>query len=288
MGPAAYPTIKIANFYDMIDLCQKNQYSALELEFVRITTTEYPASKTLEELAKYAKQKNVSLSVHGSLYINLAAIADNKINLAKEHIRQGVRIAKAASANLIFHAGYFQKLAHDAAIQKAIVLLNSLEIPADDCARIFLETPGKLNSIGSLPELLQIAEQTHVQIGIDWGHYYARSKGKSLKETDEILEVLGLLEKEIDQKYFHMHISGIEFTQKGEKRHLSFTKSEFPLELVIQAFQNVGYAGTLICESPRRWKGDTDSIQQLIQGKIIRVPRKKLGTLDDYIPRKPK
>ena len=280
MGPAAYPAPRIAKFYEMINLCQDKQFSALELEFVKITTTEYPTSKTMEELAKYALNKKVRLSIHGSLYINLAAIEEGKINLAKEHIKQGVRVAEAASANLIFHSGYFQKLPHETAIQKVIDLLNSLEI--SDPSHIFLETPGKLNSIGSLPELLQIAGRTGVQIGIDWGHFYARSLGKSLKEMGEILGVLSLLEKEVNQKYFHMHISGIEFTQKGEKRHLSFTNSEFPLELVIQAFQEVGYSGTLICESPKRWEGDTDLIQQLIQGKKTQVPRKKSITLFDY------
>jgi deoxyribonuclease-4 len=282
VGPAARPTSSIAKFYDMINLCQEKQYSALELEFVRITTTEYPVSKTMEELAKYALHKNVRISIHGSLYINLAAIEDNKIDLTKEHISQGVRIAKAASANLIFHAGYFQKLAHEEAVQKAIDLLNRLEIPDEDCARIFLETPGKLNSIGSLPELLQIAGRTGVQVGIDWSHYYAHSLGKSLKKIDEVLELLNLLEKELNQKYFHMHIAGIQFTQKGEKRHLSFSNSDFPLELIIQAFQAVGYSGTLICESPKRWEGDTDLIQQLIQGKKTQVPRKKPITLFDY------
>ena len=280
MGPAAHPTSRIAKFYDMINLCQEKQYTALELEFVRITTTEYPASKTMEELAKYALHKNVRISIHGSLYINLAAIEDNKIDLVKEHIRQNVRVAEAASANLIFHAGYFQKIAHEIVIQKAIDLLNSLNI--SNPSHIFLETPGKLNSIGSLPELLQIARQTGVQVGIDWAHDFARALGKSLKKIDEVLELLNRLEKELNQKYFHMHISGIEFTQRGEKRHLSFTKSEFPLELIIQAFQEVGYAGTLICESPKRWEGDTDLIQQLIQGKKTQVPRKKPITLFDY------
>jgi len=280
VGPAAHPTSRIAKFYDMINLCQEKQYTALELEFVRITTTEYPASKTMEELAKYALHKNVRISIHGSLYINLAAIEDNKIDLVKEHIRQNVRVAEAASANLIFHAGYFQKIAHEIVIQKAIDLLNSLNI--SNPSHIFLETPGKLNSIGSLPELLQIARQTGVQVGIDWAHDFARALGKSLKKIDEVLELLNRLEKELNQKYFHMHISGIEFTQRGEKRHLSFTKSEFPLELIIQAFQEVGYAGTLICESPKRWEGDTDLIQQLIQGKKTQVPRKKPITLFDY------
>ena len=280
MGPAAYPTTKVAKFFEMIDLCHLKQYSALELELIGITATEYTSSKSMEDIAHYAQNKGIGLSLHGSMYINLAAIEENKVNLAKEHIQQGFRVAKAASANLIFHPGYFQKLEHDVAIQKAISLLTSLELA--DPSIIFLETPGKLNSIGSLDELLQIATQTGVQIGIDWSHYFARNLGKNLKEIGEILDVLNLLENAINQKYFHMHISGIEFGQKGEKRHLSFANSDFPLELLVQAFQEIDYPGTLICESPRRWEGDTELIQQLILGSITRIPRKKPITLFDY------
>lgn len=280
VGPAAYPTTKVAKFFDMIDLCHSKQYSALELEFIGITANEYTSSKAMEDLAHYAQNKGISLSIHGSMYINLAAIEESKVYLTKDHIQQGFRAAQAASANLIFHPGYFQKLRHEIAIQKAISLLNDLEL--SDPSIVFLETPGKLNSIGSLSEILEIATQTGVQIGVDWSHYFARNFGKNLKEVGEILEVFTLLENTINQKYFHMHISGIEFSQKGEKRHLSFSNSDFPLELVVQSFQEIDYPGTLICESPRRWEGDTELIQQIILGNITQIPRKKPITLFDY------
>lgn len=280
MGPAAYPTTKVAKFFEMVDLCQSKQFSALELEFIGITATEYTSSKTMEDFAHYAQNKKISLSIHGSMYINLAAIEENKVTLTKDHIQQGIRVAQAASANLIFHPGYFQKLPHNTAIEKAISLLVSLELTHPSI--IFLETPGKLNSIGSLSELLEIAAQTGVQIGIDWSHYYARNLGKKFREIGEILDIFSLLENTINQKYFHMHISGIEFSSKGEKRHLPFSNSDFPLELLIQSFQEIDYPGTLICESPHRWEGDTELIQQLILGTITEIPRKKSVTLFDY------
>lgn len=142
VGPAAYPTTQVAKFFDMIDLCHSKQYSALELEFIGITANEYISSRTMEDFAHYAHNKGINLSIHGSMYINLAAIEENKVNLAKDHIQQGVRAAQAASANLIFHPGYFQKLPHETAIEKAIYLLKSLELT--DPSIIFLETPGKL------------------------------------------------------------------------------------------------------------------------------------------------
>jgi deoxyribonuclease-4 len=281
VGPAAVPTTKITYFYEMIDQCQTRRFTALELEFVRITSIEYPTAAIMKELAIYANERNVNLSIHGSLYINLAAIEASKVEATKEHVRQGIRAAKEASANLIFHAGYFQDLSHKDAIEKAIALLNSLNIP--DLSMVFLETPGKLNAIGDISELLEIAAQTGVRIGIDWGHYYARKLGKDIRDAKDVLKVLSIIEETISQTYFHMHISGIEYTKKGEKRHLSFLNSDFPLESVIEGLREVGYSGTLICESPDRWKADTELILQLLKGEKIERSRKKRVTLFDYM-----
>ena len=280
VGPAGSSTAKIADFMELIDSCQAQGFSALELEFVRVTSTEYPSSDTMKQLAGYAKKRGVGLSIHGSFYINLAAIEEKKITLAKEFLKQGIRVAEAASANLIFHPGYFQNLSHEDAIAKAIKLLNRLEI--SNPSMLFLETPGKLNAIGDVSEMLEIAAQTGVQIGIDFAHIFARSHGK-IREKGDIFNLLSMIEQTISQNYFHMHISGIEFTKKGEKRHIPFYNSEFPVEIVTQALQEVDYRGTLICESPKRWKGDTELLLQLFRGDRVQIARKKRITLHDFL-----
>ena len=112
VGPAAYVTTKIAEFRKMLDLSHIHGFTALEVEFVRITASEYPEIDVMKELSNYAYERNINLSIHGSLYINLAAIEQNKMELAKEHIIQGYQAAKSISANIIFHAGYFQDLQH--------------------------------------------------------------------------------------------------------------------------------------------------------------------------------
>ncbi len=290
VGPAGHPTTKLAELIELIDLCQVKRFSALELELLRITSAEYPSSETMKQLVGYADKKGIMLSIHGSFYINLAAIEKNKIELAREYLKQAVRLAEAASVNIIFHPGYFQDLSHENAISKAVQLLNSIEI--SDPSRIFLETPGKSNSIGDLSEMLEIATQTGVQIGIDWAHNFARSQGEFWEkhgrmsgkgwEKSDVLNVLSTIENTISQNYFHMHISGIEFTKKGEKKHLPFYQSDFPIEIVTQALREVDYSGTLICESPRRWDGDTELIIQLLQGEKVQLVRKKRITLNDF------
>jgi deoxyribonuclease-4 len=264
----------------MIDWCYYNKFTALELELVRLTTTEYPSSEIMRELANNAAEKNIKLSIHGSLFINLATLEDSKVTLAQEHIKHGIRLATSIAGILVIHAGYFQNLPHQDAIKKVITVLNSLEL--SNPSLIFLETPGKINSIGSLSELLEIASQTGVHIAIDWGHSYARTLG-AMREPKDILSILNAIENTINQKYYHMHISGIEYTKKGERRHMPFANSDFPLEMVIHTLQEIGISGTLICESPKRWDGDAELILQLLQGGNLTFTRKKRVTLDDFL-----
>ncbi|MHA1321759.1 MAG: TIM barrel protein [Candidatus Helarchaeota archaeon] len=280
VGPASDPTNKFEQIIEWIEYCQSKSFTALELEFLRITASEYPDSEKMRKLAKYAEEAGVKLSIHGSFYINLAATNKKKKAITIEYLKQGIRVAKAASLNFIFHPGYFQKLAHREAIRKSISLLNSLNIP--DPSFIFLEMPGKKNAIGDLSEMLEIAEHTGVQIGIDFAHYYARSLGK-LRQVNDFLQLLIQIENTIGQKYFHMHISGIEYTKKGEKQHRAFHNSDFPVEIVIKALRELDYWGTLICESPKRWQGDTELLLQLVRGENVSIFRKNRATLDDFL-----
>ncbi|MDD3178601.1 MAG: hypothetical protein PHR26_03730 [Candidatus ainarchaeum sp.] len=47
-----------------------------------------------------------------------------------------------------------------------------------------------------------------------------------------------------------MHISGINYTEKGEINHLPFRKSDFPYKYILKELKDRNYKGTIICESP--------------------------------------
>ena len=48
----------------------------------------------------------------------------------------------------------------------------------------------------------------------------------------------------------HIHISGIEYGPKGEKRHLPLEQSDFDYTACLTALKDHGAAGCVICESP--------------------------------------
>jgi len=48
----------------------------------------------------------------------------------------------------------------------------------------------------------------------------------------------------------HIHVSGIEYGPRGERRHLMLTDSDFNYVEFLSALKDWGVKGLVICESP--------------------------------------
>ena len=48
----------------------------------------------------------------------------------------------------------------------------------------------------------------------------------------------------------HIHVSGIEYTAKGEKRHLPFEDADIKYVELLQVLKDYNVSGIVICESP--------------------------------------
>ncbi|GAG48227.1 unnamed protein product, partial [marine sediment metagenome] len=51
-------------------------------------------------------------------------------------------------------------------------------------------------------------------------------------------------------KNMHIHISGVDYNDKGEMKHLNLKDSDFRFDDWIQALKDYGVEGMIICESP--------------------------------------
>ena len=49
---------------------------------------------------------------------------------------------------------------------------------------------------------------------------------------------------------FHAHIAGIEYSAKGEKKHLNLEESDFNYKDLLKAFKDFNIKGAIVCESP--------------------------------------
>ena len=87
------------------------------------------------------------------------------------------------------------------------------------------ETMGKIAQIGTLEEVVRFCKIDPVFLpAIDFGHINAREQGslKTVADYRERLEYM-IAELGFDRvKHFHVHFSKIQYSVKGEIKHLTF------------------------------------------------------------------
>ena len=115
------------------------------------------------------------------------------------------------------------------------------------------ETTGKRSQWGTLDEIIEVSKEfSQVLPCIDFAHIHAREDGKfnTYDEFCYILEHLGNELGEIALNNFHGHVAGIEYSAKGEKKHLIFEEADFNYKDLMKAFKKFDIKGAIVCESP--------------------------------------
>ena len=117
------------------------------------------------------------------------------------------------------------------------------------------ELTGKPLQHGTVEELIKLANGVETVLPcIDWSHLHARNGGgwNSYEEWCEVLDKLatGIKNKNVLQR-MHMHVSGIEYGPKGEKRHIPLATADLRYKELMAALKQAGVCGTLVVEAPR-------------------------------------
>jgi len=227
---------------------------AMEVEFVH--GVRMKEEKALQ-VSEVALKENVLLTCHAPYYINLNSQEEEKVEASKLRILHTARIAHLMGASsIVFHPAFYGKQKSTTVLAKVIKELSEVrEILDQEDNKVILrpETTGKLSQFGDLQETLKIAKEIPgVLPCIDVSHLHARFNGliNSYDEFCEILEQAAECLGDYWVKNAHFHISGIEYTGKGEKKHLVLEESDLKYEELMKAVQSFGLNGTIICESP--------------------------------------
>jgi deoxyribonuclease-4 len=126
---------------------------------------------------------------------------------------------------------------------------------------------GKRTQFGSLEDILYLCQEVDgILPCVDFCHIHAR-KGKA-NSYSEFHRILKKIEKKLGSKAIknmHIHISGVDYNDKGEKKHLNLRDSDFRFDDWIQALKDYGVEGTIICESPNL-EQDAMMLKQLYKG----------------------
>jgi deoxyribonuclease IV len=220
--------------------------------------------ETAEAVGALAKEQGIILSVHAPYYINLASDEKAKIAQSKQRILDSCeKAALLGAGNVVFHAGFYQQKTVSETyrrIKKAILEMQRIISRKGWAVKLCPEITGKPSQFGSLQELLQLSQETGCGITVDFAHLYARQQGA--------IDYTRLL-KQLPQA-FHAHFAGIEFGEKGEKRHVVTQRRFFgPLaEALVRSNADV----TLINESPQPLK-DARMMKRLVMQLQKRMQR---------------
>lgn len=220
-------TTKNKNVVEGIKRIKELGLEALEIEFVHQV---FLNEKQAEEAGQTAKKLGIDLSIHGSYYINLASEDKAKWHASIQRILSAAKIGEIAGARfLTFHAGFRQ--GHDdkkvyTLVREGVARIVEEFEKKDYKIKLTPELTGKVSQWGDLEELIELVKDINSnKLGFcfDFAHKHARSGGK-FNTRQEFKDMLMLIKKELGGDFLkdmHFHISGINYTDKGERNHLT-------------------------------------------------------------------
>ena len=211
------------------------------------------------DLGKIADEKGVALSLHAPYYISMSSVEEEKRLNSIRYILDSARAVDFMGGNrIVVHTGSCSKISREEALSLAIdtmkLAIKTLDDEGLSGVRICPETMGQINQLGTLEEVIALCKLDERLLPcIDFGHLNARTLGGSnSKEAYE--KILDTIENELGQarlKEFHSHFSKIEYSQGGEKKHLTFEDRVYgpDFEPLMELIYKKNLSPTFICES---------------------------------------
>lgn len=248
---AGRPNISATTLSALDDL-RKLKLDGLELEYVHGLRKNLDLAKQIKE-----SKKDLILTAHGPFFINLNSFEQNKIDASIRRIVDSAEQAYLSGAySLTFHAGFYQGMNKEETYK---IIKKNLKKIVDEVKsknlKIWIrpETTGKETQFGSLDEIISLSQEIdQVLPCVDFSHIHARSGGKfnTKQEFDDLLEKIekGLGKEALSN--LHMHLSGINYSTKGERNHLNLADSDFNYKELMEALKDYKVKGAIVCESP--------------------------------------
>lgn len=237
-----------------IQRCAELGLFGLELGWVRAVRI---SEEACAEIKAAALENDVALSIHAPYFINLNA-EDEEWPKSRQRLMDAAYYGNLAGATeVIFHPGSYFGRPPSEVLPKSIERLAGC-VEELRAAQNFItlrpETMGKSAMLGSLEDTLEMSKSIDgVLPCIDFAHLHARPGNGSMNTYSEwasVLETYGRVLGDAALKNLHIHISGIEYGEKGEREHLPLEDSDLDLEAIFRALQDFGCQGRMLCESP--------------------------------------
>ncbi len=207
------------------------------LQAIGLTWFEYQCGRGVnisqekaQQLGQKAKEHGIGISLHAPYYISLASKEEEKrLNSVNYILKSAQAVDWMGGNRIVVHPGGLGGLSREDATSLACETLQKAQDCLDENGlshiHICPETMGKINQLGTLEEVLQMCQIDRRFLPcIDFGHLNARTHGQvnSAQAFAQVLELTGERLGRERVTSFHSHFSKIEYTDGGEKRHLTF------------------------------------------------------------------
>ena len=227
---------------------------ALELGWVRaVRVTE----ATCAAIKQTAEEQDVALSVHAPYFINLNADAEEWPK-SRQRLMDAAHYGHLAGASdVVFHPGSYFCKAPEEVLKVVLPRLRGCVDELRAAANPVIlrpETMGKAAMLGSLEDALEMAKAVAgVAPCLDFAHLHARAGDGSMNTYDEWRTVLETYAKALGEEALHrlhIHLSGIEYSAKGKREHLTMADADLDIKALLCALKDFDCQGRILCESP--------------------------------------
>lgn len=261
----------------------KSEESAVWVKEKGLTCFEYSFGRGVNlsderalSIGKAFSDADVEISVHAPYYINFANPEQENAEKSYNYVLDSAKKVKLMGGKrVVFHPASQGKMKREQAVdlteERLKVLRDKVYENGLDDLYICPETMGKIGQIGTIEEITRFCKIDKIYIpAVDFGHINARECG-SLKTEKDYLDRLNFMVEELGMekmKHFHIHFSKIEFSAKGEVRHLTFEDERYgpEFEPLSNALKKLDLEPYIICESAGTQDIDAVKMQKIYYG----------------------
>jgi deoxyribonuclease-4 len=210
-----------------------------------------------DAIAETARAHDITLTAHAPYFVNLCG-APEIVERSRARLVEAGRLgARCGAGSFCFHAGFYGALDPAEATRR---VEKELRRVAAELRRkrhridVRAELTGKASQVGSLDEVLAwSAAVPGVLPCVDFSHRYARDLGRHNRYED-FAGALAAIESTLGRAALdrlHVHVGGIEYGPRGERRHQPLGETKFRWRELLRALKDLRVGGWVVCESPR-------------------------------------
>lgn len=233
---------------------------------------------TVQKLPALVEENGIYVTLHAPYFISLSSVEEEKRKNSVDYILQSARAARSVGARkIVVHSGSCSKMTRAEALYLASRTLQDAQRALDDegLSEIIIcpETMGKINQLGTLEEVIELCGVDERFLPtVDFGHLNARTLG-GIKSRADYAAMLDKIEDRLGHERaanMHIHFSKIEYTNGGEKRHLTFADTVYgpSFEPLLEEIAKRGLSPSIICESDGTQAEDAAVMKKYFEGLV--------------------